>query len=319
MNPGSFTLALKSVSNNHNNSIHLHCNFRLKDWQKLFIQRDISEGSIIEIKNLTFYGSLFQVYRTMIENVALFKKDPLISEIIFPENQQVDSISNIFSKANISLEDNFNQFIQNEKITLINGSEFHNPLYLFKRFATKVTLALESTGAGHGDLNLGNILLHMKHNRKNDNSESFPELQDYEIKFIDLSSFKMDYPLAFDYVKLEVEIKNHILSKDLRKSYSENDRTLSEKDLKLKFTNDVILFENYLANNMQNSELTQSICDNSEFSPKMNQLIPLLLKLRQAGIKRYDRNQLDANKLYFQQLFFYSLHNIKQTGKRADS
>ncbi|KPA17004.1 hypothetical protein MHK_002778 [Candidatus Magnetomorum sp. HK-1] len=296
-------LSLIPVKKDHSCCVQIHFQDSLKDWRELLMRKGISEGCTVEIRDTTLIGTLLTVYETIINQVAL-------TEVSLDENDDQHKVSKIFYNPKYNeLESRLNNFIENDNFSLINGDKYYNPLFIFKKFANRDTLLLENTGAAHGDLNLDNIIFHMLGNNDEDNKNLFSIEDRYELKLIDLSSFDTDYPLAFDYVKLEVEIKNHILSKDLINHLIYNEE-ISQDMLKLEFTNIVISFEKLLLKNTDSEIFKNNIVYNNEkFTNKMKQLFHLLLRLRISGIKKYSGRH-DSHKLYMQQLFFYSLRSM---------
>jgi len=300
-----FSFTLVPVTEKYDSCIRIKSNYKYEDWREILINKGITEGTIIELKDTILVGTLFFVYDIIIDQVQLIKMN--YDKMIIQEKGNISEIFKIHQKRKNEREERLNHFINTEKILLINEERYFNPLYLLKKFALTDPLLLENTGAAHGDLNLDNILLHITKKDDMDNNQSFPKKGSYELKFIDLSSFDIDYPLSFDYVKLEVEIKNHILSWDLFSFL--NSPTETEDHIKKSYTNIVLLFEKRLRELSEKKASNEIIPDEEKFTQKMNCLFPFLVKLRKSGIQRYDRVP-EAPILYAQQLFFYSLRSM---------
>ena len=286
-------LILIPITENQALDTQFQCHFKNDDWKEIFIHHDIHEGSIIKINSATLIGNLFFVYRLIKDNVQLVR----FYDTFNPNKIHISSFKKEFNK--------FTQFVSQKNIHLINDKLYINPLYLFKKVAIKDTLYLENTGSAHGDLNLNNIVLHML-NQDDMKKNGLEDKNTYEPKLIDLSAFKTDFPLAFDYVKLEVEIKNHILSTSL----IENLIRIKEHDFKKEFTDTVLSFEMLLTSSIETNKSPDIIHENKKFTEKMKQLFPFILKLRHLGINKYKRDQKEAQILYMQQLFFYSLRSM---------
>ena len=120
------------------------------------------------------------------------------------------------------------------------------------------------------------------------------------MRFIDIASFGFDYPLSFDYVKLETEIKTHILAFKLNaKPNLKLISTIKQFEYMLQKDSDDILLKN---------KNPQSIIIPLNISDDLKSFYKLLLNIRSDAYKRY--NDPIAPTLYRQQLLFYNLKTL---------
>ena len=162
--------------------------------------------------------------------------------------------------------------------------------------------------------------------------------ENFRAVLIDLASFGTDYPLGYDFVKLETEIKNHIASRtlvDLVESGNKEDLRLNEiydnaDALNRLFLEKILCFENQLwAEENGNLELkmrdfaldsdinTCSVdpwnCEDEQLHPPMKRILRLFMfvkEIRKCAFSCAKHNAKDARILYAQQLFFYSLRTL---------
>jgi len=299
--------------------------FRLKwhnnfdGWREAFIRKRLSEGRIVKIGGrIEAAGWFFKLYRkigelgivTDISSVALEKADGRNQPIRYGNSQEKEITK-------------LNEFVCSPFLTLkltipIRLKKIWNPLYLIQLCADQDDLLLEeATGPAHGDLNPDNIIIYPK--------EEGPHCYDRaaksevnpgepEIRLIDLASFDTDYPLAFDYVKLETELKNHILAKMVDKRLAGENHAKSPVNRFAEFAFD---FEYALQRWPTLSEVPADILKHR--SEDEAQLFEIIKKIRTCGQARYANNRDDAAILYHQQLFFYSIRtmNYQRLDKRA--
>jgi hypothetical protein len=172
--------------------------------------------------------------------------------------------------------------IINSEYIVLKNKEIYNPLYLLDQYLREEkNLDKDIFGLAHGDLNLENIIV-------SGNPDTTDNKKGFEMRFIDIAALDFDYPLSFDYVKLETEMKTHILA--LKLSTESDDNKI-----------DTIKEFEYML--MLNKRLDQNSLNNNN---DLKAFYNLILKIRKDAYKRYD-NTMNPTKLYRQQLLFYNL------------
>jgi len=265
------------------------------NWPEFFIKNNIYEDITIEISNSYCEGYLNCIFKNLksIKNIKEFEPN----DIKFIKFKDIENKKNIYNN-NI------------------------NPFYAFN---SKINgdLYAETSVNGHGDLNLNNILINNKD--KDNNPENL------KIRIIDLASYSNDIPLMFDYIKMETEIKNHILTKILYNSLSEKLK-ITNIDLTPNILQTITTILGFSNNNIKNNKsdkfcnefisfvfdfekdlFSQELSKNKNIKIKF--LFDFILEIRKKAFDRAKELQGNGNDelfliLYKQELFFYSLRTI---------
>lgn len=289
-------------------AFHIRCPYYSPGWRESFIKIGIFQGQHIAVSRIRQLGIIFQLFEHITSLDIVFGLHPI------NKKTKNDRISDI-TKFDIKMKDSgvWDNFISEPKLTFSTGStpnleDLWNPLYLLDLFSkeTESLLKEEVTGPAHGDLNLDNILVYTEKKDKNnpivdDDSGECEKENILEIKLIDLASFATDYPLAFDYVKLEAEIKNHILA---HPKWIRQMDDFSNREIKGKFVDFVFQFEERLWEHD-----VQQIWPET-WVEELKTYIEIIKDIRQMGLSRYKDYSGNALILYQQQLFFYSLRTL---------
>ncbi len=297
-------------------AVQLRCIYFGMNWREKFINLGISEGSKVTIRNMEAKGYLVQLFEAverlnMIDDLTRYpagereKREPFIDR----------------RKSGQKRYARLERFIRRKKLNDPKLTPWFqtawNPLYLFDLFSQNNDLLFkEITGPAHGDLNLDNILVYSEESDKNspceldeNNSSEFSSDKDdqpkMEVRLIDIASFGLNFPLSFDYVKLETEIKNHILA-PLFDDCCQKMKTGNEKD---QFIDAVLSFEKQLWQIDDNANIEVG-CLGKKWREKTNLFLRLIREIRKKGQRRYRMNVEEAQILYQQQLFFYSLRTL---------
>jgi hypothetical protein len=264
----------------------------LKEGESIFINGGICKGLMVTIE---------EQIKTIGRNIS----EPFESKTrpFSPDKQflrEHKSVDRIVDKPYIEIKNynkeisyqvkNKHRIINDEYIEIVD-EKIYNPLYLLNQYRIKnKKLYQDKFGIAHGDLNLDNIIISYDHQNK----------QKFEMRFIDIASFGFDYPLSFDYVKLETEIKTHILAFKLNaKPNLKLISTIKQFEYMLQKDSDDILLKN---------KNPQSIIIPLNISDDLKSFYKLLLNIRSDAYKRY--NDPIAPTLYRQQLLFYNLKTL---------
>ena len=270
-------------------------------WKDIFPARNINIGSIMCFKNFRLECYLAHYDKTLSENKELKE--------IFEFNDNEKKV-----------------FIKNEEDLNVDPQKLcFNPKYCLRKL--KSNISEDYFGIAHGDANLNNILIISDNFSHKDSSKSSSKIDkiDYDhiqTMLIDFASFGDDYPLAFDMVKMEVEIKNHIIAECVKDNCGNSHKNFIKASFNIEqYLNSANVFEEIDCSTI----LEQIKCSN--FFKNKNQhhiaaMIAIILKVRKKAFKRYmDTNVTDnIQKLYLQQLFFYNLRTLsydieEKTGK----
>jgi len=305
---------LFEAKDTNGNAFRIKCPYSFSGWREAFNSYGLAEGKMVKISNrVEAAGYFFKLFMWI-------KKFNLVSGISETDKQtlyyrktEINNIRNSQEKEVGTIK----KFLTQPTLTLNKGSRLPlkkvwNPLYLLNRFNEETDLLLkEVTGPAHGDLNLDNILIYLK-----DKEKCNPET---ETRLIDLASFATDYPLSFDYVKLEVELKNHIFANTLfeklkveklgKKSTALNKKNPRQR-AESRFINLVFRFEKALWDCDEFEEILEDVSEKPEVILLLSTYFPIIKRIREDGQKRYENNSDDAAILYQQQLFFYSIRTI---------
>jgi hypothetical protein len=291
----------------------MRCLHRSPGWRESFIKLGLSPGQIVLISRMKQKGYLFQLFEVIKELNIAAGVSPADKKEKGDRNRLKERTTKIDPKQ-MEIRD-LKTFINKPRLFLSIGSppvlkHRWNPLYLLERFSGENDLLLkEVTGPAHGDLNLDNILIYMEDENKikmvepsNENTNNVKkEDEEPEVRLIDLASFATDYPLSFDYVKLEVEIKNHVLA---RPDFINLGDDFSSQEDKGKFVDFVFRFENKLWESGEQNDWPE------EWPDFVKPYVNIIKEIRKHGQARYQSNVEDAAILYQQQLFFYSLRTL---------
>jgi hypothetical protein len=291
--------------------LKIRCDYHDIGWHNSLNRENIKIGKKVWLDNLTFGGWLFHTYTVFYDNqpLLLHKKhhdhlgspntmassnilrDSLNSlDYIDPtETQAFDQETQHLSKDNHgknSIYRAFKEMLASKILeihTRKNKHRIQNPFHLIHKIInSELTLEKEYLGAGHGDLNLNNVITH------------FDQSNQVRINFIDLSEFNEQLPLAYDAVVLETGIKLHILTNEM-KPYSANDAT------------DTILdFERQL--------YSHKPLEDRQWSETLQTYYSIIQQIREIALNRYPSYRATAYRCYTQQLFFYSLRAMSYRG-----
>jgi hypothetical protein len=319
-------VVLKALDDN-SNPVQIRWIYQSPGWQEDFIHCGIKEGAMIGLdpSNIDGVGYFLQLYNRLQEIDILDDIRPTDPKAVIylrdlaqnknPQENDRQELKNFLDREYLKLKNNRNNRLDTNRIL--------NPLRLIDCFSNQTLLLLkETTGPCHGDLNLSNILVYMKNGaplRK----------QAFETRLIDLASFGTEFPLSFDYVKLEAEIKNHLLAEKIHAGFKEN---INRQDIKKEYIQFIFEFENLLWKAQKTEKLpmeffseecktlsaeTQALFEDTNHPNKKNalfyetqNLFHLICLIRKTGKERYKSNDHDASILYQQQLFFYSIRTL---------
>jgi len=295
------------------NIFRIRCPYNFSGWREAFNSYGLAEGKMVKIPNrVETAGYFFKLFMwikkfNLVSGISEFDKRTWYYQTtkINTRNSQKKEVGAI------------KKFLTQPTLTLNKGSRLPlkkvwNPLYLLNRFNEENDLLLkEVTGPAHGDLNLDNILIYLN-NKEKCNPET-------ETRLIDLASFATDYPLSFDYVKLEVELKNHIFANTIfeklkfeessKKSDELNEKNFIQRS-ESRFVDLVFRFEKALWDCDEFEKILEDVSKNTEVNSLLTKYFQLIKKIREEGQKRYESNSDDSAILYQQQLFFYSIRTI---------
>jgi len=284
---------VKSVINIHSNNNIFNYN-----WPEFFIKNKIDEKSNIQISNPHCISYLYCI----LDKLELTNERESLN---MDDNMDVDGPHSFKKKLNI-------EYFEKQRYIFNNNI---NPFNFFNNIINQ-KLIFDPSVSGHGDLNLDNILV-------NNN----------DVRIIDLASFNFELPLMFDYIKIETEIKNHILYKIVYnvlcdeckiKEIEKNNEIYYNITKLLGFTNnsednDVFSNENKFCNKFVSYvfDFEHSLFENNlkQDDNKIKFLFNTICEIRKKAFERAkliieDEEKFDLIKIYKQELFFYSLRTI---------
>jgi len=258
------------------------------DWKENFPLRGIKTGTVICCEDVKIESFFVKFYNTIHQLQNKIPKD----------NSSEQSIS-YYDKNG---KECFHEF---ETISL-NKSEYVNPAYGMKNNG----FLNDMFSIAHGDANLNNIIIEQGEDnllQPKDAESNFSciDINNINAILIDFAAFGNQYPIAFDMVKMEVEIKNHVLSALLE--------PLCDK-YTAHYINLSIQIEEYLYSDGE-EEIDFSFIDNESIQKRKNEICVILaaiLQIRNKAFERYQSKKIHRNAkiLYLQQLFFYSLKTL---------
>jgi hypothetical protein len=284
-------------------TFHSNCIYNSHGWRESFIKQGLSQGQKVKVSGIIQRGYFFQIFEEIINLNIIAGLSPASRR---EKDERVQEINKI--NAEQKEKQKMEAFIIQTHLSFSTGSppilkHVWNPLYLLDRFSTENDLLLkEVTGPAHGDLNLDNILIYLEdenNQRRVEHSNDEPE-----VRLIDLASFATDYPLSFDYVKLEVEIKNHILA---RPGFLNLGDDFSNWEDRGKFVDFVFQFEKKIWESNEQNDWQERT---DEWTEDIKLYLKIIKEIRMLGQARYQSNVVDTSLLYQQQLFFYSLRTM---------
>jgi len=313
------------------------------EWKDTFSAKKISIGSILCFQDIRLEYYLAHYDNTLINNPELIEifqlndyeknngssyLDPMyclrnLKEKIFEDyfsfahgNANLNNIifhnnssSKILNKSNVQQLKEYNQ----KKIDIDQS---------LRNFQDK--MSEDYFSIAHGDMNLNNIISHnnssLKQSTKSNIYQSaedeqkkidIDQIDNLTVKLIDLSSSAEDYPLTYDMVTLEVEIKNQILIGYVKDFCGKSHEAFIYLSLKI---------ERYLNSNTFEVVDYRNIAKQIDYEDlllykgynQISSLITFICKIRKRAYEMYKRiNETDNfQKLYLQQLFFYCLKTL---------
>ena len=284
----------------------------LSKWRENFIDNRIERGSSITLRKFSVkscFFSLSEEFRDMniIDGWKSKNEEKILQRETEKKHRPTVSFETGETAETAEEGKNIKDFIKKPQITVKSRDgqfeeTLYNPLFpVYSEFEPdqqsihKSFFVKDWLGPCHGDLNLDNILVHEKINKKQPH-----------ISLIDLASCKSDNPVAFDCVKLETEIKNHILASDeiLHQLMEiDSEKKIEDSDL-IEF---VLKFERRLLLRCPLKYLNSS---NTVFI----KYLKIINEIRVIGLQRYEKYGItlwkDFQMRYLQQLMLYSLRTM---------
>jgi len=169
-----------------------------------------------------------------------------------------------------------------------------NPADIFHNSELFEKMTDDYFSLAHGNIQLDNVLI-------------LPQAK--KAKLIDLSFMDNGFPMAFDMVALEMEIKKNIIANHLLINLF--------KTQKKQFIDILVDIEKSINSEDHNIDIKQSKANLDKWSiTRIKQMIEIILHIRQQAYKRYEQstqNQSTVRQCYRQQLLFYSIRIVEHS------
>ena len=256
------------------------------EWQKLFYSKNINIGSILCFEKIKFYCFL-NYYDTTL------KKNPELIDM-FQLNEYKKSFY-------LSIEyclRNLKEKISEDYFSIALGNAHLENIIVCNNSSLKI-----STKSNIQQLKA-----------ENPKKIEIDQIDNIQVKILDVSSLAEDYPFTYDMVTLEVSIKNQVLTDYIIDYCGDSKKT---------YINIFLRIEQYLNSN------TFEVVDNKNIAKKIgyedlllykeynqiSSLITFICKIRKKAYEMYEKINVTDNfqKLYLQQLFFCNLKNLSDT------